>query len=59
MDLKQGRKFELGDLVYDKKSPDTKLIIRKYYAGIYYCTFADFPKKKELALFERELLINK
>ncbi|MDR7129688.1 hypothetical protein J2X69_002033 [Algoriphagus sp. 4150] len=59
MDLQQGSNFEVGDLVYDKKNPETKLIIRKYYAGIYYCTFADFPMKKELALFERELLINR
>ena len=49
-------KFNVGDKVYLKLKPKTELIVRKYYAGIYYCTIVDEPGKKELALFERELL---
>lgn len=49
-------RFKPGDMVYAKVDADVKLIIRKYYAGIYYCTFVDQPDKKELALFEREIV---
>lgn len=49
-------KYNVGDLVYTKKNSDVKMIVRKYYAKIYYCTFADLPMKTELALFERELV---
>ncbi|WP_339875988.1 hypothetical protein [uncultured Algoriphagus sp.] len=52
----QDNKFNVGDLVYTKQNSDVKMIVRKYYAKIYYCTFADEPMKKELALFERELV---
>ncbi|GAA0877998.1 hypothetical protein GCM10009119_09660 [Algoriphagus jejuensis] len=52
----QDNKFNVGDLVYTKKNPDVQMIVRKYYAKIYYCKFADLPMKTELALFERELV---
>lgn len=52
----QDNKYKIGDLVYTKKNSDVKMIVRKYYAKIYYCKFADLPMKEELALFERELL---
>ncbi|REG88520.1 hypothetical protein [Algoriphagus antarcticus] len=55
----QDNRFKVGDLVHTKVNSDVKMIVRKYYAKIYYCTFADLPMKKELALFERELVNEK
>ncbi|MCE7055884.1 hypothetical protein LZF95_14480 [Algoriphagus sp. AGSA1] len=49
-------KFKAGLAVYAKVAPEVKLIIRRYYKGIYYCKFADDPEKKEQALFEREII---
>lgn len=50
------RKFEEGDIVYAKADPQVKMIVRRYVARIYYCRFADQPDKKELALFDREIV---
>ena len=50
------RKFEEGEVVYAKVNPQIKMIVRRYVARIYYCTFADQPDKKELALFDREIV---
>ncbi|PKV48054.1 hypothetical protein ATE84_0037 [Aquimarina sp. MAR_2010_214] len=52
----QEGKFKPGDTVYAKANPEVKLIVRLYYRRIYYCTFAEDPKKKEVVFFERELL---
>ncbi len=52
----QESKFKPGDTVYAKANPEVKLIVRLYYRRIYYCTFAEDPKKKEVVFFERELL---
>ena len=49
-------KFEAGDTVYSKVNPDVKLVVRRYIDRIYYCKFAEDPDRKELALFERELV---
>lgn len=49
-------KYEVGDTVYTKENPTVKLIVRRYISRIYYCRFPDLPDKKELALFERELV---
>lgn len=48
--------FKIGQTVFTKVAPTVKVLVRKYYANIYYCTFADDPNKKELALFEREII---
>ncbi|GMQ27468.1 hypothetical protein [Algoriphagus confluentis] len=48
--------FSIGQTVFTKVSPKVKMSVRKYYANIYYCTFVDHPKKKELALFECEII---
>lgn len=56
MNNEKPHKFNVGDKVYTKLKPKVELIVRKYYAGIYYCYFATEPQKKELALFERELV---
>ncbi|WP_035468250.1 hypothetical protein [Algoriphagus mannitolivorans] len=52
-------KFKAGDTVYAKVDPKVPLVIRRFYKEIYYCAFADWPQKKELALFEREILEKK
>lgn len=52
----QEGKFKPGDTVYAKVNPEVKLIVRLYYRRIYYCTFAEDPKKKEVVFFERELV---
>jgi len=49
-------KFNVGDRVYAKVNPAIELMVRKYYAGIYYCSFVSEVEKKELALFEREIV---
>lgn len=49
-------KYAVGDTVYAKVNPETKLIVRLYVSRIYYCTFPEEPERKELALFERELV---
>ncbi|GAB3223686.1 hypothetical protein J0A67_10255 [Algoriphagus aestuariicola] len=49
-------KYKVGEKVATKADPSVELTVRKYYAGIYYCVFVALPHKKELALFERELL---
>ena len=49
-------KYVAGDIVYAKKNPDEKLVVRRYVSRIYYCRFLDEPNRKELALFERELV---
>ena len=49
-------KYGAGDTVYAKLNPDVKLVVRRYIDRIYYCRFPDEPDRKELALFERELV---
>lgn len=49
-------KYVAGDTVYTKVNPEIKLIVRRYVSRIYYCTFPEEPERKELALFERELV---
>ncbi len=56
MNAPEKTRFKIGELVYTKVAPKVQLIVRKFYANIYYCTFADHPEKKELALFEREII---
>lgn len=49
-------KYNAGDVVYAKVNPEVKLIIRRYVTRIYYCQFADDPERKEVVLFEREIV---
>jgi hypothetical protein len=56
MDTLEETHFKVGQHVFTIIAPKVKMMIRKYYAEIYYCTFADDPEKKELALFEREII---
>jgi len=56
MDTLEETRYKVGQHVFTIIAPKVKMIIRKYYAKIYYCTFSDHPEKKELALFEREII---
>jgi hypothetical protein len=49
-------KYKEGDVVYAKKDPLQKLIVRRYVTEIYYCKIANDPAGKELVYFERELI---
>ncbi|MEQ9405597.1 MAG: hypothetical protein RIM99_18555 [Cyclobacteriaceae bacterium] len=49
-------RYAANDTVYSKANPDVKLVVRRYIHRIYYCGFPDEPKRKELALFEREVV---
>lgn len=54
--METANKFKEGQVVFSKKDPAVKLIIRRYYSRIYYCRFADAPELQEVALFEREIM---
>ncbi len=49
-------KYNAGDVVFSKKNPTTKLLIRRYIDRIYYCKVQDFSERKEEVYFERELV---
>lgn len=49
-------KYVAGDIVYEKVKPEVKLVVRRYIDRIYFCRLQDEPERKELALFERELV---
>ncbi len=49
-------KFNAGDEVYAKVSPEQALIVRRYVDRIYYCTIKEDASHKDLVYFERELL---
>ena len=49
-------KYVAGDTVFAKVNPEVKLVVRRYIHRIYYCQFPNEPERKELALFERELV---
>lgn len=48
--------YQAGDTVYSKTNPTVPLVVRRYIDRIYYCKFPDDPLRKELVLFERELV---
>jgi uncharacterized protein YodC (DUF2158 family) len=52
-------KFKEGEEVYERTRPDQKLIISRYYRGIYYCRVVDNLRRKELIYHERELMSRK
>jgi hypothetical protein len=56
MNEQKENKYMAGDTVYAKATPDVRLVIRRYVNRIYYCQFFNEPERKELALFERELV---
>lgn len=53
------KKFKEGDEVYDRIRPSQKLIISRYFKGIYYCKVVENLRRKELIYLERELMTRK
>lgn len=56
MRIEKEGKYKSGDIVYAKENPDEKLLVRRYLRHIYFCTIPNDSNRKELALFERELM---
>ena len=52
-------KFKEGDEVYTKEKPSQKLIIRRRFDYLFYCTLKGFPDKKEFVFFGSELLLTR
>ncbi len=47
--------FKEGEEVYERIRPNQKLIISRYFKGIYYCKVAENPNRKELIYHAKEL----
>jgi hypothetical protein len=47
-------KYIPGEVVYEKKPPFRKLIVRAFFPG-YYCHVADEPNTSAMVYFEREI----
>jgi hypothetical protein len=52
-------KFSDGETVFERINPGQKLMVRRYVNKIYYCMVEDFPNRKDLVFFERELMASK
>lgn len=49
-------RYKEGQIVFAKKFPIVKFKVRRHYQRVYYCSFIDFPERKDLVFFEREIL---
>lgn len=47
-------KYKIGELVFSLTTPTVKMVVRRYYARIYYCTETG-GSGKEHAYFESEI----
>jgi hypothetical protein len=47
--------FKKGEVVFERIRPNIKMVIITYANNLYYCKLAEFPHRKELVFFEREL----
>ena len=56
MQKEQTGKYAPGEIVFSKANPGEKLRVRRYVSRIYYCQFPDDPDRKEVVLFEREIV---
>lgn len=48
-------KFAEGSVVFALASPEVKLVVKRYADTRYYCKLQQYPERKELVYFEREL----
>jgi len=53
--LQNENKYEEGSIILAKAHPGVRLVIMKYLQRIYYCNEVDYPHRKQLVYFEREL----
>ena len=49
------KKYNDGEVVFDRIRPNQKLVINSYSNKIYYCTPQEERAQKQLVYFEREL----
>lgn len=49
-------RFRAGEVVCAHENPKLKLVIRRYVDRIYYCKIHQYPARKELVYFDRELM---
>ena len=49
-------KFKAGDFVFERIHPNQKMVVKKNIGKIYYCRAQEFPERKELVYFERDLI---
>lgn len=49
-------KYSPGEIVFSKSNPNEKLVVRRYISRVYYCRYLDDPERKELVLYEREIV---
>jgi hypothetical protein len=52
-------KFSEGEIVFERINPGQKLLVRRYVNRLYYCMVEDFPNRKDLVFFERDLMTGK
>ncbi len=52
----QTGKYVPGEIVFAKANPSEKLMVRRYVSRVYYCQFLDDLYRKEVVLFEREIV---
>jgi uncharacterized protein YodC (DUF2158 family) len=48
-------KYKIGDIVFERIHPATKLVISNYINGLYYCKLQGNSVRKAFVYFEREL----
>ena len=52
------KKYNNGEVVFDRVRPNQKLVIRNYSKNLYYCIPLENKTKKQLVYSERELSIS-
>lgn len=50
------RKFKEGDIVLERIHPNRKMIITGFSGNMNYCKSQEFPHRKELVYFDRDLI---
>lgn len=56
MEEEKENKYDIGDIVYAKANPDVKLVVKRYIRRVYYCQLPEELGRKDIPLYERELV---
>ncbi len=48
-------KFKDGEIVYERIRPNQKLVVKRFFKGVYHCTADERTNGKELFYFEGDL----
>jgi uncharacterized protein YodC (DUF2158 family) len=49
-------KYKAGEIVKERIRPSQKLLVKRYFDGMYYCAILEHASLKLLVFFERELM---